>query len=97
MERRLDQHPMNTPTHSDVLVPIRPTPSHDVESVVENQVTTERTVRYHAGTTQADRALERLSPQRIEELRMRLETGAYNSPEVMTELAMRLLESGDLG
>jgi hypothetical protein len=43
-----------------------------------------------------DRGLERLSPTRIAEIRMRLESGAYNSPEVMTELAMRMLESGDL-
>jgi hypothetical protein len=53
-------------------------------------------VQYAGSAVQGDRALERLSPERISEIRMRLETGAYNSPDVMNELAMRLIDSGDL-
>ena len=56
----------------------------------------ERIVAYGSMVVPGDRGLERLSPTRIAELRMRLESGAYNSPEVLTELAMRLLESGEL-
>ncbi len=86
---------MNTPISHDVVLPNRQTPAFELDAVIEAPNAHERIVEY--GTVvPGDRGLERLSPTRIAELRMRLETGAYNSPEVMTELAMRLLESGDV-
>jgi hypothetical protein len=85
---------MHTPASQDVVLPNRPTPSIDLEPAVETPSSSERIVA--ADSVVGDRGLERLSPTRIAEIRMRLESGAYNSPEVMTELAMRMLESGDL-
>jgi hypothetical protein len=41
-------------------------------------------------------ALARLSPGRIAELYRRLLTGAYSSRAVLTEVAARLLDRGDL-
>lgn len=100
MERRLDLLPMNTPTHiptyDDVVLPSRPSPAHDIEPMVDAPASAERLVVSGYAVPPADRALERLGEARIAELRSRLETGAYNSPDVMTELAMRMLESGDL-
>jgi len=87
---------MNTPASHDVVVPNRPTPAIEPDAVVESPASNERLVSLGRAVVPGDRGLERLSPTRIAELRMRLETGAYRSPEVMTELAMRLLESGDL-
>ncbi len=96
MDRRLVTHHMKTPSSHDVVLPNRPTPSHQAEPVVDSQPLSERLVSYDHAVIQHDRGLERLSPARIAEIRMRLETGAYNSPDVMNALAMRLLESGDL-
>ncbi len=96
MDRRLATHDMNTPASHDVVVPNRPTPAIDSDSVVESPAVNERLVSFGRTVVPGDRGLERLGPTRVAELRMRLETGAYRSPEVMTELAMRLLESGDL-
>lgn len=96
MDRRLATHHMNTPASQDVVLPIRPTPAIEIEPVVEQPAGAERLVSYDHVAIPADRGLERLSAARIAEIRMRLERGAYNSPEVMTALAMRLLESGDL-
>ena len=87
---------MNTPTSYDVVLPNRSTPSHDAEPIVEVPTTTERLVVSDQTVSRGGRALDRLSPSRVAELRMRLETGAYRSHDVMTELAMRLLESGEL-
>jgi len=94
VERHIATHHMHTPASQDVVLPNRPTPSIDIEPVVETPGSSERIVA--ANSVVGDRGLERLSPTRIAEIRMRLESGAYNSPEVMTELAMRMLESGDL-
>jgi len=96
VERRLATTYMKTPTSHDVVLPNRPTPSHDVELVDDVTTTAERLVMHAHPVVQGDRGLERLSPTRIAEIQTRLATGAYNSPDVMTELAMRLLESGDL-
>lgn len=96
MERRLDLYPMHTPTHHDVVLPNRPVPAYDVEPAVEAPAAAERLVVYSHTVPLGDGALERLGEARIAELRSRLESGAYNSPDVMTELAMRMLESGDL-
>ena len=95
MERHLGTFSMHTPASHDVVLPNLPIPVVDLDAEGEPHSGNERIVSApHA--VSADRGLERLSPTRIAELRMRLETGAYNSAEVMTELAMRLLESGDL-
>lgn len=96
MERRLDSISMHTPTSHDVVLPNRPTPSHDVAPVADPAPSSERLVSYDHAVIHQDRGLERLSAARIAEIRMRLETGVYASADVMTELAMRLLESGDL-
>lgn len=96
MERRLATPHMHTPSSHDVVVPNRPTPSHDVDPVVESTPAAERLVSYDHAVVHQDRGLERLSPARIAEIRMRLETGVYSSPDVIGELAMRLVESGDL-
>lgn len=96
MERRIATRHTSTPTTHDVVLPNRQTPAFDLEPVVETPPTNERIVAYGITTVPGDRGLERLSPTRVAELRMRLESGAYNSPEVMTELAMRLLESGEI-
>lgn len=96
MERRLATHHMKTPTTESVVLPTRPTPTHQVEPAEEQPTGGERLVAYGHTAVPADRALERLSTERIAEIRLRLETGAYGSPDVMQELAMRLLESGDL-
>ncbi len=96
MDRRLATHHMNTPTTQDVVLPILPTPAVTIEPVAEQPAGGERLVSYDHVAIPGDRGLERLSAARIAEIRMRLERGAYNSPDVMTALAMRLLESGDL-
>ncbi len=96
MERRLATTHMKTPSSEDVVLPNRPTPSREVEPVVDSQPSTERLISYDHAVVPHDRGLERLGQARIAEIRMRLETGAYNAPDVMNELAMRLLESGDL-
>ncbi len=96
MERHLATHHMKTPAPQDVVLPHYPTPSHDVEPIHETPASSERLVAFGAAVMHDDRALEHLGAERIAELRNRLATGAYNSPEVMTELAVRLLESGDL-
>lgn len=96
MERRIATRVSHTPTSHDVVLPNRQTPAFDLEPVVEVPPSSERIVAYGSMVVPGDRGLERLSPTRIAELRMRLESGAYNSPEVLTELAMRLLESGEL-
>lgn len=96
MDRRLATHHMSTPTSQDVVLPLRPTPAIDVEPVAEQPVGAERLVSYDHVAIPADRGLERLSAARIAEIRQRLERGVYSSPEVMTAVAMRLLESGDL-
>lgn len=44
----------------------------------------------------ADRAPRGLTPDQIEEFRRRLTRGFYNSPAVQTEVARRMLDSGDL-
>jgi hypothetical protein len=84
---------MHTPASEEVVLPNRATPSVEIEPVVESPAASERLV---AASVVGDRGLERLSPTRVAEIRMRLESGAYNSPEVLTELAMRMLESGDI-
>ena len=96
MERRLATSHMRTPSSQDVVLPDRPTPSHDVAPVADPASSSERLVSYDHAIIHQDRGLERLSPARIAEIRMRLETGVYNSPDVVSELAMRMLESGDL-
>ena len=96
MDRRLATHHMNTPTSQDVVLPLRPSPAIDVEPVAEQPAGAERLVSYDHVAIPADRGLERLSAARVAEIRQRLERGAYSSPEVMTAVAMRLLESGDL-
>ena len=96
MERRLATYQIQTPASQDVVLPQRSTPSHDIRPIVEMPSGLERIVAYTSPAIEGDRGLERLSASRIAELRMRLETGAYNTREVMTELAMRLLESGEL-
>ena len=96
MESRLRLHRTNTPIHHEVVLPSCFTPTHDVEPISEVPSSAERLVVSSQTVARGDCALERLSPSRVAELRMRLATGAYNSPHVMTELAMRLLESGDL-
>jgi hypothetical protein len=96
VDRRLATHHMKTPTSQDVVLPVRPTPAIEIEPVVEHQPGAERAVSYDHVAIPADRGLERLSAARVAEIRTRLDRGAYNSPEVMTVLAMRLLESGDL-
>lgn len=96
MDRHLATHDMNTPAPHDVVVPNRPTPAVESDGVIDGPASQERLVSFGRAVVAGDRGLERLGPTRIAELRRRLETGAYRSPEVMTELAMRLLESGDL-
>lgn len=39
---------------------------------------------------------ESLSPERASELRLRIADGTYDSPEMMEEVARRIVESGDL-
>jgi hypothetical protein len=48
------------------------------------------------GSGVADRGLERLSPERIAEIRHRLKHGHYALPAVLTQVAMRLLQSGEV-
>ena len=43
----------------------------------------------------ADVLGERLSPQRVAEIRHRLATGVYNTPAVALEVAMRMLQHGE--
>ena len=96
MERRIATDHMKTPSSHDIVLPNLPIPSVDLDPTIETPVSSERIVSFGAAVVSGDRGLERLSATRIAELRMRLETGAYNSHDVMTELAIRLLESGDL-
>lgn len=43
----------------------------------------------------ADLLGDRLSPQRLAEIRHRLATGVYNTPAVALEVAMRMLQHGE--
>lgn len=56
----------------------------------------ERAVTSVPEMVSSDRGLERLTPARIAEIRARLAYGLYGSPAVVTELARRLLLSGEL-
>ena len=66
MERRLATPHMHTPSSHDV-VPNRPTPSRDVEPVLDSTPATERLVSYDHAVIHQDRGLERLSAARIAE------------------------------
>jgi hypothetical protein len=44
----------------------------------------------------ADAVGDELTEERIAEIRARIASGAYNSPEVAEEIARRMLESGDI-
>jgi hypothetical protein len=55
-----------------------------------------RVTRRKLGAVLADRAPRGLTPDQIEEYRRRLVRGLYNSAAVQTEVARRMLESGDL-
>lgn len=92
MERRVEIQSKHTPTSEQLVVP--PLPMVPVELDVEPADTS--SVSFSTPSLQTDRLLERLGPRRLKEIRARLASGAYNSPEVMTALAMRMLESGDL-
>ena len=84
---------MNRRPASEKLV----TPTHPAAATeLEADSTAARSVSYSAPALQTDRLLERLGPRRLAEIRARLSSGAYGSPEVMKELAIRLLESGAL-
>lgn len=92
MERRLDMHPKQTPA-SEKLV----TPNHPIVPVdLDAESIDAKSLSYRAPVLHTDRLLERLTPRRIAEIRGRLASGAYNSPEVMRALAVRLLEAGAL-
>ena len=101
MERRLElrHHDLTPPTHGDirdVVQPNRAMPPRTEIDTLDAPVGSERSVAPSAPTMHADVTLDRLSPERVAEIRTRLETGAYGSYEVMTELAIRMLDSGDL-
>jgi flavin-binding protein dodecin len=101
VERRLElrHHEMTRPTHRDALDGVQPNSSIPVQSDLDASdasIASERSVTPVTPMMRADAALDRLSPERVAEIRMRLETGAYGSFEVMTELAVRMLDSGDL-
>jgi hypothetical protein len=101
LERRLElrHHDLNAPTHGDVrdvVQPNRAMPPRTEVDALDAPVGSERSVAPPVPAMHADVALDRLSPERIAEIRTRLETGAYGSLEVMTELAIRMLDSGDL-
>jgi hypothetical protein len=96
---------MTNPKHSDdrhVVLTNRPMQpqadldAHDALNTLDAPVGSERSVAPSAPAMRADVSLDRLSPERVAEIRHRLETGAYGSLEVMTELAVRMLDSGDL-
>ncbi len=91
MERRVDFHPNSTPTSEQVVIPNHPV----VHVELEGETAKAESVSFSAPALQTDRLLERLGPRRISEIRTRLASGAYNSPEVITQLALRLLESGE--
>jgi hypothetical protein len=89
---------MNQPIpHDDPrsVVPIQPTPPGLDPVAVENPAT-ERAVSPLKAIERADVGLERLSSERIAEIRDRLTNGLYGSPELINALAVRLFESGDL-
>ncbi len=92
MERRVNFHQNTTPTSEPVVIPNLPVVHVDLEA----EAAMRENVSFSAPALQTDRLLERLGPRRIAEIRGRLATGAYNSPEVMRQLAIRLFESGDL-
>jgi hypothetical protein len=101
VDRRLELHPITEPTHDDMREVVRPNrpPTTRIENEIENvdvPVRSDREVSPGASLLSADIALEGLSPERVAELRERLESSAYSSYEVLTELAVRMLESGDL-
>jgi hypothetical protein len=47
-------------------------------------------------TVLADRAPRGITPDQVEEYRRRVVRGFYNSPAVQTEVARRMLDSGDI-
>ncbi len=101
MERRLElrHNEMTTPTHRDAFDGVQPNSSIPVHSEIDAPDASsgsERSVAPVAPAMRADAALDRLSPERVAEIRTRLQTGAYSSFEVVTELAVRMLQSGDL-
>lgn len=90
---------MTDPTHRDirdVVKPNRPSTTRLENEILDSPIGSEREVSPGSSLQSADVALERLSPERVAELRERLESGAYSSYEVVTELAVRMLESGAL-
>lgn len=92
MEGRLEMKNRQTPPSDTLALPNHPTPPADL--VVEPRG--ERSTIHGAPALQTDRLLERLGPRRLAEIRARLASGVYGSPEVLGQLAMRILESGDL-
>ena len=40
---------------------------------------------------------EKLSVERVEEVRARIEAGLYDTPEIQEEVVRRILDAGDLG
>lgn len=40
---------------------------------------------------------EKLSVERVEEVRARIEAGLYDTPEIQEEVVRRMLDAGDLG
>jgi hypothetical protein len=55
----------------------------------------ERTDAANGATLHAEVRAE-LTPEQIAELRRRIQEGAYTSPEVLDEVARRMLERGDV-
>ena len=81
---------------AETVYPNAPVPTRDVEPVADLPVAGERVVSYFGAVVAGDRAAPRLSTARVAELRARIAAGTYNSPELLGEVAVRLLESGDL-
>ena len=54
MDRRLATHHMNTPMSQDVVLPMRPTPSVQIEPVAERSAGTERLVTYEHAAIPAE-------------------------------------------
>ena len=86
-------NPRLTPSGEQIVPPTLPVVPVDLDAEANDA----QHLTYSAPALQTDRLMERLGPRRLAEIRTRLASGAYNSPEVMKALAIRLLESRALG
>ena len=69
---------------------------NDLAPATEAVNPAERVISQNTVELPVDRVLERIQPDRLREIRRRLQFGLYASPAVLNEVACRLLESGDL-